>query len=70
MQEGYGIWWDGMLSTVWSAPKYVYRDNNLASTLRIGYNGPTNMEFHVFDAVPADKREIPQTTSRPTSLYN
>ncbi|KAJ3124315.1 putative serine/threonine protein phosphatase, partial [Irineochytrium annulatum] len=34
--EGYQIFYDDLLSTVWSAPNYCYRAGNLASVLEIG----------------------------------
>lgn len=52
MQDGYGLWWGSRLATVWSAPRYMYRDTNVASVMAIDSEG---YEFRVFDA--ATERE-------------
>ncbi|OHT16378.1 Serine/threonine protein phosphatase PP-V [Tritrichomonas foetus] len=44
--------------TVWSAPNYTYRSGNDASVLKIDKN--KNRQFVVFQAVPDDKRVIPE----------
>ena len=44
--------------TVWSAPNYCYRSQNLASVLKIDNN--LNRDFIIFDAVPNDQRKIPE----------
>ncbi|KAH0802240.1 Serine/threonine-protein phosphatase ppe1 [Histomonas meleagridis] len=46
------------LVTVWSAPNYSYRSGNVASVLKI--NDKKEREFVIFDAVPDDKRVIPE----------
>jgi diadenosine tetraphosphatase ApaH/serine/threonine PP2A family protein phosphatase len=45
------------LVTVWSAPNYMYRSGNDASVLKIDAEG--KREFITFQAVPDDKRVIP-----------
>ncbi|CAZ85736.1 unnamed protein product [Tuber melanosporum] len=49
-QEGYQLLFDGLLSTVWSAPNYCYRCGNLASVLEVDYHGPRY--YNVFEAAP------------------
>lgn len=46
--------------TVWSAPNYMYRSNNLASVMKVTPNGIP--EFVIFNAVPKEKRIIPPET--------
>ena len=45
------------LVTVWSAPNYMYRAGNKASVLKI--NEQLEKDFLIFNAVPNDKRIIP-----------
>lgn len=54
--EGYQIFFDDTLSTVWSAPNYCYRAGNLASILEIG--PALERYFNVFDACPDSERDI------------
>ena len=56
--EGYQVVFDGMVSTVWSAPNYCYRAGNLASVLEID----TYLEkrFNVFGACPDSLRDVPK----------
>ena len=42
--------------TVWSAPNYSYRTKNSASIMKIEGDA---QEFVIFEAVPADQRELP-----------
>eukprot|EP01130_Rhizamoeba_saxonica_P004733 TRINITY_DN191_c0_g4_i1.p1 TRINITY_DN191_c0_g4~~TRINITY_DN191_c0_g4_i1.p1 ORF type:complete len:304 (-),score=70.36 TRINITY_DN191_c0_g4_i1:54-965(-) len=58
VQEGYKYMFDEKLVTVWSAPNYCYRCANDASVLQLDEN--LNRDFKVFNAVPNDKRVIPQ----------
>ncbi|OHT13630.1 serine/threonine protein phosphatase [Tritrichomonas foetus] len=57
--EGY-MWHFGekQCVTVWSAPNYMYRSKNLASVMKVDEKLNTN--FITFDAVPNDKRVIPE----------
>ena len=55
---GYELFFDGLLSTVWSAPNYMYRSGNDASVLKIDEN--FNREFVIFKAVPDSERKIPE----------
>lgn len=45
------------LVTIWSAPNYCYRCNNVASILKIDDN--LNKEFKKFDAASHESRVIP-----------
>ncbi|KRX01807.1 Insulin-like growth factor binding protein, N-terminal [Pseudocohnilembus persalinus] len=49
-QEGYQILFDNQMSTVWSAPNYMYRFKNLASILEIDEQG--NRHFNIFSESP------------------
>ncbi|GMM29710.1 putative serine/threonine-protein kinase [Martiniozyma asiatica (nom. inval.)] len=57
--EGYQIFWNGKVNTVWSAPNYCYRCGNKASILEIFDNGknPDSFRFNVFDASPNSEKE-------------
>lgn len=54
------------LVTVWSAPNYCYRCNNLAATLSINADGTRNQKY--FQAVPNHQRVIPPKTITPYFL--
>jgi serine/threonine-protein phosphatase PPG1 len=58
-QEGYQILYDGLLSTVWSAPNYCYRCGNMASVLEVGEKG--QKFFNVFDAAPENDQHREQS---------
>lgn len=58
MQEGYYYHFGReQLVTVWSAPNYMYRMGNKASTLSIDADG--NRKFSVFEAVPKSQQKVP-----------
>lgn len=62
--KGYHVWFDGLLSTVWSAPNYMYRTGNFASVMRLSDSQRCySMVFNVFDAVPQNERTVPDTSS-------
>ncbi|KXN72558.1 Metallo-dependent phosphatase [Conidiobolus coronatus NRRL 28638] len=52
--EGYQILYDGLLSTVWSAPNYCYRCGNMASILEVGDD--CTRYFNTFAAAPDHER--------------
>jgi diadenosine tetraphosphatase ApaH/serine/threonine PP2A family protein phosphatase len=54
---------DRMLVTVWSAPNYMYRCGNRASVMVLGEE--LEPEFRQFDAVPQDKRVVPDESFPP-----
>jgi hypothetical protein len=56
--EGYQVFFDDMLSTIWSAPNYCYRAGNLASVLEISES--LERYFNVFGACPEEERELYQ----------
>jgi diadenosine tetraphosphatase ApaH/serine/threonine PP2A family protein phosphatase len=67
-QAGYEFFFGGLLSTVWSAPNYMYRSGNLASVMRISHtDSEFALWFNLFDAVPGSERTVPanQATSVP-----
>lgn len=45
----------GKLATVWSAPNYCYRFENLASILELDEN--LNETFNIFEDAPENKRK-------------
>lgn len=49
-KDGYQQLFDGRLATVWSAPNYMYRHENLASILELDEN--LNEYFNIFEDAP------------------
>lgn len=54
-QEGYQILFGGKLATVWSAPNYCYRFENLASILELDEH--LNEHFNIFEDAPENKKK-------------
>ena len=54
-QEGYMQMFGGKLATVWSAPNYCYRFENLASVLEL--DEQLNETFNIFEDAPENKRK-------------
>lgn len=54
--EGYQIYFNGLVTTVWSAPNYCYRCGNKASILEI-YDSKQSF-FNVFEESPENRQEI------------
>jgi hypothetical protein len=54
--EGYQLFFDDLLSTVWSAPNYCYRAGNLASVLEISPS--LERYFNVFGPCPDEERNL------------
>jgi serine/threonine-protein phosphatase PPG1 len=68
--RGYDINFDGLLSTVWSAPNYMYRSGNLASVMRVSHDEKDiSMWFNIFDAVPARERTVPEPAEMVSSYF-
>lgn len=69
VQEGYRYYFDEkLLCTVWSAPNYCYRCNNLASVLQI--NEDRSRHFVVFKEVECQQPDaVSQTTTKATASY-
>ena len=58
--KGYELYFNNLLSTVWSAPNYEYRSGNIASILNISIDGnKLDLNFKFFDAVPDSERCVP-----------
>ncbi|CAO1617783.1 unnamed protein product [Parajaminaea phylloscopi] len=55
--DGFTVHFDNKLSTVWSAPNYCYRCNNMASILEVGPGGTKH--FNTFSAAPENDRDGP-----------
>lgn len=53
---GYQKYFNGTVVTIWSAPNYSYRTKNSASIMVVK---SAEEEFKIFEAVPADQRELP-----------
>jgi len=66
VQEGYKYMFEQKLITVWSAPNYCYRCQNVASILQIDTDG-TKLPV-MFEAVPNEKRVFPEPTVTPYFL--
>lgn len=54
-KDGYQILFGGKLATVWSAPNYCHRYENLASILELDQN--LNEYFNIFEEAPENTRE-------------
>ena len=53
--EGYQVLFDGMLSTVWSAPNYCYRCGNIASVMEVGSD--LKKFYNTFSSAPDQLRK-------------
>ncbi|KAH0785049.1 protein phosphatase type 2A [Histomonas meleagridis] len=68
--HGYEMFFDGLLSTVWSAPNYMYRSGNLASVMKVTQDqGQFTMSYNIFDAVPSAERTIPERERAISSYF-
>ncbi len=56
VQEGYKWHFDKRLVTVWSAPNYCYRMNNLASILKL--DSALEQKFIVYSASEDNKKNV------------
>ena len=63
IMEGYRMHFNGKLFTVWSAPNYCYRCNNMAAILQLDENLRTN--FITFNAAPENSRPVPEKKPLP-----
>jgi len=67
VQEGYQYWFpDDILVTVWSAPNYCYRCNNIAAILQLDENLVRN--FKTFKEVPESIKSVPPKNVLPYFL--
>ena len=51
-----------MLATVWSAPNYCYRFENLASILELDEN--LDYYFNIFEDAPENRKKKPEDENR------
>jgi diadenosine tetraphosphatase ApaH/serine/threonine PP2A family protein phosphatase len=58
--DGYQFHFEDLLVTIWSAPNYMYRSGNKASVMAV--STALELEFKVFEAVPDDRRVMPDET--------
>jgi hypothetical protein len=58
--NGYQLYFKRLMSTVWSAPNYMYRSRNLASVMRVSHKDREfSLWFNIFDAVLRSERTVP-----------
>lgn len=65
VMEGYKYMFDEQLVTVWSAPNYCYRCNNIAAILELDEN--RQAAFKTFNAAPQNANALP--VKRPAPEY-
>ena len=63
MMEGYKIHFNNKLITIWSAPNYCYRCNNIAAILKLDQSLKT--QFITFNAAPEDYKPAPERKPLP-----
>ena len=63
IMEGYKIHFDKKLITIWSAPNYCYRCNNIAAILQLDENLETS--YITFSAAPEDYKPDPEKKPLP-----
>ena len=63
IMEGYKLHFGNKLITIFSAPNYCYRCNNIAAILQLDENLSTN--FITFNAAPENTRPIPEKKHLP-----
>ncbi|ODV95921.1 hypothetical protein PACTADRAFT_56394 [Pachysolen tannophilus NRRL Y-2460] len=67
--EGFQVFWNGKVTTVWSAPNYCYRCGNKASIMEVfnSFNDDDSYLFNVFDASPESDKEFRRLNN---SIFN
>jgi len=63
IMEGYRVHFNDKLYTVWSAPNYCYRCNNLGAIMKL--NGDLKHEFETFQASQEDYKPAPKKKDLP-----
>jgi len=53
--DGYQDFFQGTLTTIWSAPNYCYRCGNMAAILQIADDG--EREYNIFEPCPPEERK-------------
>lgn len=66
VQEGYKWHFDGKLATVWSAPNYCYRMNNLAAIMKLDFE--LRDDFIVYKASEKNSKNVNYTNILPYFL--
>lgn len=68
--EGYQVYFNGLVTTVWSAPNYCYRCGNKASILEV--YSKDEFYFNVFEEAPENKllNDTSRTSSMMTDFFN
>lgn len=61
-KDGYQVLFQGKLATVWSAPNYCHRYENLASILEL--DEQLNEYFNIFEDAPENTREKKEAKPR------
>ena len=63
IMEGYKLHFGNKLITIWSAPNYCYRCNNIAAILQLDENLRTN--YITFNASPENNKQEPEKMALP-----
>ena len=63
IMEGYKLHFGNNLITIWSAPNYCYRCNNIAAILQLDENLRTN--YITFNASPENNKQEPEKMALP-----
>lgn len=65
-KDGYQVLFGGKLATIWSAPNYCHRYENLASILELDEN--LNENFNIFEDAPENTKE--KKIDKERDIYN
>lgn len=65
-KDGYQVLFGGKLATIWSAPNYCHRYENLASILELDEN--LNENFNIFEDAPENVKD--KKIDKERDIYN